>query len=146
ASVRLVMRLVVCLFAESRADLKFSGPVYERSYGVRTLYELLEEAVRNEGGSHVLMSRHSGWPRLMALFRLIHGGSGHPDLNSRAYGGLLFRPGPRTEQELAQERDAVLRALHILEHRITVRDSILHEVLRKLLRGPLPVIKGRART
>ena len=59
ATVRLVMRLVVCLFAESRPELRFNGPLYDDSYGVRTLYERLEEAVRHEGGVHVLLNRNT---------------------------------------------------------------------------------------
>ena len=52
ATVRVVMRLVVCLFAESRQLLPVNDPIYAQAYGVRSLYELLEEAVRNEGGAH----------------------------------------------------------------------------------------------
>jgi len=32
ATVRLIMRLVVCLFAESRPELRFNGPIYDDSY------------------------------------------------------------------------------------------------------------------
>jgi hypothetical protein len=52
----------------------------------------------------------------------------------------LFRPGDETSG------DAVARALHILEHAVPVGDSTIHAVLRKLLRGPLPVLRGRQRT
>jgi len=86
ATVRVVMRLVVCLFAESRQLLPVNDPVYGSSYGVRSLYEMLEEATRNEGGTHGLLDRHTAWPRLMALFRLIHGGSAHGQFPLRAYG------------------------------------------------------------
>lgn len=140
ATVRVVMRLVVCLFAESRQLLPVNDPVYASSYGVRTLYEMLEEAGRNEGGTHGLMNRHVAWPRLMALFRLIHGGSPHGQFPLRAYGGALFRPGK------ADDADPVVRALHVLEHAVTVGDATVFHVLRKLLRGPLPVVRGRART
>ena len=37
ATVRIVMRLVVCLFAESRQLLPVNDPIYAQSYGVRTL-------------------------------------------------------------------------------------------------------------
>jgi hypothetical protein len=140
ATVRVVMRMVVCLFAESRGLLPVDLPVYARSYGVRSLYELLEEAARHEGGTHGLLNRHMAWPRLTALFRLIHDGCAHPDLNMPAYGGVLFRPGHETSD------DAVLRALAILEHAVQVRDATVHAVLRKLLRGPLPVVRGRSKT
>ena len=140
ATVRLVMRLVVCLFAESRQLLPVNDPIFARAYGVRSLYEVLEEAVRTEGGVHVLFNRQTAWPRLMALFRLIHGGSAHGSFPMRAYGGALLRPGDATSS------DAVARAIHILEHTVSVGDATIHSVLRKLLRGPLPVMRGRQKT
>jgi hypothetical protein len=42
--------------------------------------------------------------------------------------------------------DPVARALHIFEHAVVVCDSTIYYVLRKLLRGPLPVIKGKSKT
>ena len=139
ATVRVVMRLVVCLFAESRQLLPVNDPIYAQSYGVRSLYELLDEAARHEGGTHVLFNRQTAWPRLMALCRLIHGGSAHGAFPLRAYGGVLFRPGDETSA------DPVARALHILEHSVTVGDATIYHVLRKLLRGPLPVITWPSR-
>jgi hypothetical protein len=140
ATVRVVMRLVVCLFAESRQLLPVDFPIYAQAYGVRSLYELLEETTRNEGGTHGLMNRSIAWPRLMALFRLIHGGSAHGAFELRPYGGALFRPGDDKSSE------PVARALHILEHAVSVSDATIYHVLRKLLRGPLPVLRGRAKT
>ncbi len=140
ATVRVVMRLVVCLFAESRQLLPVDFPIYAQAYGVRSLYELLEETTRNEGGTHGLMNRNMAWPRLMALFRLIHGGSAHGAFELRPYGGALFRPGDDKSSE------PVSRALHILEHAVSVSDATVYHVLRKLLRGPLPVLRGRAKT
>ena len=75
ATVRLVMRLVVCLFAESRQLFPVNDPIYAQSYGVRSLYELLDEVTRYEGGTHALFNRQTAWHRLMALFRLIYSGS-----------------------------------------------------------------------
>lgn len=140
ASVRIVMRLVVCLFAESRQLLPVNDPIYAQSYGVRSLYELLEEVTRWEGSILALSNRQTAWPRLMALFRLIHGGSVHGAFPLRPYGGALFRPGDEASS------DPVARALHILEHNVTVGDATIYYVLRKLLRGPLPVIKGKSKT
>ena len=51
ATVRVVMRMVVCLFAESRQLLPTNDPIYAQAYGVRPLYECLEESIRTEGGS-----------------------------------------------------------------------------------------------
>jgi len=140
ATVRIVMRLVVCLFAESRQLLPVNDPIYAQAYGVRSLYELLDEAVRTEGGTHVLFNRQMAWSRLMALFRLIHHGSSHGAFAMRAYGGALFRPGD------AKSLNAVDRALHILEYAVSVGDATVYHVLRKLLRGPLPVVKGHQKT
>jgi hypothetical protein len=140
ATVRVVMRLVVCLFAESRQLLPVNDPIFAQSYGVRSLYELLDEVTRYEGSIHALSTRRTAWPRLMALFRLIHGGSSHGAFPLRPYGGVLFRPGD------AASSDPVARALHILEHNVTVGDATIYYVLRKLLRGPLPVIKGKSKT
>ena len=36
--------------------------------------------------------------------------------------------------------------LHILEHAVSVGDATIYYVLRKLLRGPLPVVKGHQKT
>jgi hypothetical protein len=140
ATVRVVMRMVVCLFAESRGLLRTGDPIYGPSYGVRTLYELLDETVRHEGSQLGLMTRQSAWARLMATFRLIHGGSEHGNFTLRPYGGALFRPGA------ADADDPVSRALFILEHKVNVNDATIFRVLRKLLRGPLPVLRGRSKT
>ena len=140
ATVRIVMRMVVCLFAESRQLLPINDPIYAQAYGVRALYELLDEAARHEGGTHVLFNRQTAWPRFMALCRLVHGGSSHGAFPLRPYGGLLFRPGNPNSP------DAVARALHILEYDVSVGDATIYYVLRKLLRGPLPVVKGHQKT
>jgi hypothetical protein len=140
ASVRLVMRLVVCLFAESRQLLPTNDPIYSQSYGVRSLYELLDTSARDEGSTQGLLSRQTAWPRLIALFRLIHAGSAHGSFPMRPYRGTLFRPGNEGS------RDAVDRALHVLEHTVQVNDATVLLVLKKLLRGPLPVIKGKTKT
>ena len=70
ATVRVVMRLVVCLFAESRQLLPVNDPdlcsVLWRSAAVRAT---TQRPVRNDGGTHGLISRNPFcWPRLMALF------------------------------------------------------------------------------
>jgi hypothetical protein len=140
ATVRVVMRLVVCLFAESRGLLPVDLPAYGSSYGIRSLYELLEETRQDEGSVTNLLNRQMAWPRLMALFRLIYGGFIHGSFMFPAYGGMLFRPG-ETESD-----DPVARALHVLEHEVPVSDATIYAVLRKLLRGPLPVMRGRTKT
>ena len=140
--MRVVMRMVVCLFAESRKLLPVRGeaPIYEQSYGIRSLYELLDEATRYEGGTHVLFNRQTAWPRLMALFRLIHGGSSH--------GAFALRPTAAccSVPAMPDSSDPVARALQVLEHAVSVGDATIYNVLRKLLRGPLPVVRGHQKT
>ncbi|HQZ67017.1 MAG TPA: hypothetical protein PLY87_18125, partial [Planctomycetaceae bacterium] len=140
ATVRVVMRLVVCLFAESRQLLPTLDPIYGHAYGVRSLYELLDTWVRHEGSVNTLLSQKTAWPRLMALFRLIHAGSAHGSFPLRAYRGTLFRPGDE------KSSNPVDRALFVLEHSVDVWDATVLHVLKKLLRGPLPVIKGNSKT
>ncbi|MEI8197938.1 MAG: hypothetical protein WCI73_18750, partial [Phycisphaerae bacterium] len=140
ATVRIVMRMVVCLFAESRGLLPVNDPIYANSYGVRSLYEMLDETTRQDGGTHGLLTRHTAWPRFTALFRLVYGGSAHGNFPLRAYSGVLFRPGDLNSP------DAVSRALAIVEQAVSVTDYTVFAVLRKLLRGPLPVVRGRTKT
>ncbi|MFH1740117.1 MAG: hypothetical protein ABIH23_14000, partial [bacterium] len=143
ATVRVAMRLVVCLFAESRKLshelFPSSDPVYIQSYGVRALYELLQAAETDEGG-YTLVGRRWAWPRLMALFRLIHSGSAHGNFTMPRYGGLLFRPGEEKSD------DAVSRALYVLEHSIEVSDATIYDVLRKLMWGRFKTTYGRTKT
>src|SRR5690606_30684360 len=103
AASHFVMRLVVTLFAEARELLPADNPIYHQAYGLRGLLDQLDRLTteRRRG-------RHMAWPRLLALFRLLHGGSPHPALTLPAYGGDLFRPGD-------PEGDGVSRALALIE-------------------------------
>ncbi|MSP17908.1 MAG: hypothetical protein EXR73_15120, partial [Myxococcales bacterium] len=103
AACHFVMRLVVVLFAEARELLPVDSPMYHHAYGLRGLLEALGRA-----GADRRRSRASAWPRLLALFRLIHQGSPHPQLLVTSYGGDLFRVGDATG-------DAIQRALTLLE-------------------------------
>jgi hypothetical protein len=103
AACHLIMRIVVVLFAEARELLPIDSPIYHHAYGIRGLLELLEHA-----GADRRRSRTSAWPRLLALFRLLHQGSLHPQLVVTSYGGDLFRAGDATG-------DAIQRALALIE-------------------------------
>lgn len=103
AACHFVMRLVVVLFAEARELLSVDNPIYHQAYGLRGLLEMLDRA-----GSDRRRVRNSAWPRLLALFRLLHEGSLHPQLLVPVYGGDLFRAGDISG-------DGVQRALAILE-------------------------------
>lgn len=71
AATRLIMRCVVVLFAEARDLLPRDNAIYHECYGVQGLREQL---ARLAGGrSERLRHSRSGWPRLLALFQLIHG-------------------------------------------------------------------------
>jgi hypothetical protein len=132
AATRIVMRLVLILYAESRDLLPASREAYHESYGVEGLYRVLAQAYRDgaEGAPG------SAWSRLLGLFRLIHDGSPHPDLPVRAYGGQLFRPGDLTAA------DPVLRALAAFE-RVKPSDPSVYRLLRLLKVGRIKVRAGR---
>ena len=85
AAVRVVMRLVVVLFAESRELLPRDNALYHGSYGLTGLLEELEK-IAARGGNRLARSWNA-WPRVLALFRLVHDGSHHPELLVPAYGG-----------------------------------------------------------
>jgi len=111
AACHFVMRLVVVLFAEARELLPVDSPIYHHAYGLRGLLEVLGRA-----GSDRRRSRTSAWPRLLALFRLLHQGSPHPQLVVTSYGGDLFRAGDATG-------DAIQRALARFEATIEPPDD-----------------------
>jgi hypothetical protein len=133
AATRIVMRLVLILYAESRDLLPASREAYHESYGVEGLYRVLAEADRDgaEGAPG------SAWLRLLGLFRLVHDGSPHPDLPVRAYGGQLFRPGDLTAA------DPVIRSLAAFE-RVKPSDTSVYRLLRLLKVGRIKVRAGRA--
>ena len=74
-----LLRLVFLLYAEDRALIpsRTDGParaLYEEGYGVRTLHaRLLGDQAQHPD---TMDERRGGWGRLLALFRLVHGGDG----------------------------------------------------------------------
>ena len=89
AACRVAMRLVVILFAESRDLLPRDNALYHSAYGLQGLLEQLQ-AAHNQGVP--LTERHSAWPRVLALFRLVWQGAHFPELPVKDYGGELFAP------------------------------------------------------
>ncbi len=148
ALVRIVMRCVVLLFAESRDNLlPNDDPIYNESYSIRTLYQQLLEIMQTTDGRTSLRNRRWAWARLTALFHLIHDGSRHPEFQSPSYGGLLFRPGRLASETGEAESDPVLRALAILEQHIEVHDDAVYDMLRRLVFSEMLVpVKGGRRT
>ena len=88
--VTALMRLVFVLYAEDRG-LMPDHPVYQRHYSVGGLFAGLREDAA--AWPDTMDQRFGAWARLLALFRLIHGGGGHGDLSFVAREGALFDPG-----------------------------------------------------
>lgn len=91
AAVTVMMRVVFLLSAEERGLFLLGDPLYDGSYAVSTLLgELTEQS--DQTGEEALERRSAAWHRLLATFRMVHGGVQHEDLRLPAYGGSLFDP------------------------------------------------------
>ena len=137
AAARIVMRLVVGFFAEARDLLPRDNPVYHQSYGLNGLREQLGPFAAGER----LRQRRGAYSRILALFRLIYGGSHHEALPVMRYGGGLFTPGD------AKSSDPVSVALATLErgnHDVT--DDVVATILDLLCTTRVKVRQGRAST
>ena len=131
AACQFVMRLVVTLFAEGRELLPVDNPVYHRAYGLRGLLDQLDRLTPERR-----RARQVAWPRLLALFRLLHQGSHHPALRMLDYGGDLFRPGD-------EDGGGVPRALALLESlREPPDDDVIFRVLDRLTRTHQRIREG----
>jgi len=142
AAVRIVMRLVIALFAESRDLLPRDIPLYQDGYGAAGLLEELEKTAAR-GGNRLARS-WSAWPRLLALFRLIYCGSHHESLSVPAYGGELFSPGA------CDSTDGLTRAVAVFEaacfEREVMSDREVFDLLNLLTRTRIKIRQGRTRT
>lgn len=142
AAVRVVMRLVVILFAESRELLPRENAIYHQSYGLGGLIEALHKHTHRRDGR--LSRSYAAWPRILALFRLVYSGSSHPDLCVPAYGGELFAPGDPASA------DGLSRALAIFERgcfeRQCVNDAAVHRILELITRTRVKIRQGRSST
>jgi hypothetical protein len=86
-----MMRLVFLLAAEERGLFLLGDQLYDESYAVSTLRAQLQEEA-DRFGEEPLERRHAAWQRLLATFRMVHGGVQHEQLRLPAYGGGLFDP------------------------------------------------------
>ncbi len=139
AACRVVMRLVVILFAEARGLLPRDDAAYHAAYGLGGLHEALgRRAAAGRSQAH----SYGAWPRLLALFNLVREGSHHEGLPVTAYGGDLFAPGsPNSE-------DSLSRALATFET-ACLRDEVLsdagvHDLLERLTRTQVRIRHGKA--
>lgn len=138
AGSRIVMRCIITLFAEARNLLPVDNPVYQRAYSLEGLRQNLDRRATGRGNDRLSQSR-SAWPRLMALFRLIHEGSSHEALPVPHYSGALFAPGN------AASMDGIERALALLEGpQNAVTDRQVQRMLRLLTRTKVRVRQGRS--
>lgn len=140
AAVRIIMRMVVVLFAESRdALLPRDNPVYHDGYSLQGLRDMLERL-----SEHRLCTSHSAWPRIVSLFRLVHEGSSHEALPVPTYGGQLFEPGDPESQ------DRVSRAVHVMEqgcfHADVMTDFQVRAILDLLTRTKIKIRQVRQST
>jgi hypothetical protein len=140
AAVRIIMRMVVILFAESREGLlPRDNPVYHSAYSLQGLRELLDR-----GSPSRLVNNYSAWPRILALFRLIFQGASHEALPVPKYGGELFAPGSKDDP------DGMKRALYLLENACfeqdIVNDALVRELLDLLTRTKIAIRQGRTST
>ena len=138
AACRVVMRLVVILFAEARGLLPRNDAVYHDSYGLGGLHESLR---RRAAAGRSQAQSYGAWPRLLALFELVRKGSHHPDLAVPAYGGDLFAPGSPTAD------DGLSRALAVFETACLdgelLSDAEVHEMLERLTRTRVRIRQGK---
>ena len=128
-----LMRLVFTLYAEDRGLLP-SSSLYQQFYGVHGLFERL----RADAAKHpdTMDLRRGAWPQLVALFRIIHQGSSHPDLKLPSRSGYLFDPdrfpwlegqGDRSPLRASSAGEAPHETLPL------VPDGTVYRVLDKLL-------------
>lgn len=110
-----MMRLVFLLYAEEARLMPVGTRLYDFSYSVSKLFDQLEDD-RSRHGEGVGDRRAAAWPRLIATFRAVHGGSQHDAMRIPPYGGRLFDPD----------------RFPWLEH-LPVSDLVVHAVLEALL-------------
>ena len=138
AGVRMIMRMVVVLFAESREGLlPRDNPVFHSAYSLQGLREQLERTSR-----HKLVGSVGAYPRILALFRLIHEGSSHPAIPVPAYGGELFAPGR------PDDADGMKRACTVFGNRLfpadVMSDDSVRQILDLLTRTKVKIRQGRS--
>lgn len=126
AALTVMMRLVFLLSAEERKLLPIDDDQYSNYYAVSTLREQLQ-TLASQQGEEVLERRFDAWSRLLAVFRAVHGGIRHQELNLPAYGGSLFNPdrfpfleGRGNEEERGKKKEVPLAidnrtVLHLLD-------------------------------
>ncbi|WP_434480143.1 hypothetical protein [Gemmatimonas sp.] len=142
AAVRVVMRMVVVLFAESRDLLPRDNALYHSTYGLGGMLSTLERTAAR--GGLRLRRQYTAWPRVLALFKLVHEGSHHPALPVPAYGGDLFEPAA-TNATLGVDRALVVFERACFDREL-VSDHDALTLLERLTRTRVKVRQGRTAT
>ncbi len=138
ASIRMIMRIVVALFAEARDLLPKDQSIYHSSYGIEGLFSQMSKVFAAEGEAG-LEERNNSWPRILSLFRLVYDGSAYSELSIPKYGGVLFKGGKKNSP------DPVLRALYLFEEEsVEINDEYVYEILKKLKIGKVRTKVGRS--
>jgi len=140
AAVRMIMRLVVILFAESRPGLlPRDHAIYHSAYSLAGLREQLERLSK-----HRLAASYAAYPRILALANLVRSGSSHQAMLVPAYGGELFAPGD------SESPDPMKQAIHVFETACfsgeLMSDLAVHEILDLLTRTRMKIRQGRSAT
>lgn len=136
AASRIIMRIVVILFAEARNLLPRDIIEYNESYGIEGLFEQLKMALVYENKLSV-KNQYSAWRRIISLFNLVHEGSSHYILPLQGYGGILFERG-----NLSSE-DEILQCISIFESiNFKLSDYQVYQILEKIKIGKLKVKQG----
>jgi hypothetical protein len=121
--VAVLLRFVFTLFAEDRGLLPATG-LYVRNYSLHGLFERLRADA--ERYPDTMDHRFGAWAQLLALFRVIHGGCRHPELNMPARAGHLFDP---DRYPFLEGRASPLDPIGALP---LVSDGTIHRILDKL--------------
>ncbi|CZR97311.1 N-6 DNA Methylase [Clostridioides difficile] len=136
AASRIVMRMVVLLFAEARNLLPRDIVEYNQSYGIEGLFEQLKMALAYESKLN-MKNQYSAWRRIISLFNLVHEGSSHQTINLQGYGGILFERGN------LKSEDEILQCIAIFENmNFKLNDYQVYELLEKIKVGKLKVKQG----
>jgi hypothetical protein len=142
AATRIIMRMVVILFAEARDLLPRDNQVYNSSYSLQGLREQLDRV----HASGRLKNREFAWPRILALFNIVYHGSHAAKLPITKYGGGLFKPGDR------ESTDPISKVLQIFESACfnpetnIMDDFTVHLLLKLLTQTNVKLRQGRSFT
>ena len=139
AAVRVIMRLVVILFAESRDLLPRENPLYHQAYGLTGLLESLSK--HSARGRAALERAWTAWPRVLGLFRLVYEGSHHTELLVPRYEGELFAAGDQNSS------DPLAHALAVFEtacfNQELMSDEQVKQILELISRTKVRIKQGR---